>query len=35
MEIRHEDVRANGVRLHVARTGEGPPLVTTCGTWET
>ncbi|KQT58260.1 alpha/beta hydrolase [Methylobacterium sp. Leaf456] len=38
--MRHEDVRANGVRLHVARTGEGPPLVLLHGwpefwlTWE-
>ncbi|WP_342151028.1 alpha/beta hydrolase [Methylorubrum sp. SB2] len=38
--MRHEDVRANGVRLHVARAGEGPPLVLLHGwpefwlTWE-
>jgi pimeloyl-ACP methyl ester carboxylesterase len=40
MDIRHETVMANGVRLHVARTGEGPPLVLLHGwpefwlTWE-
>lgn len=27
MEIRHEQIRGDGVELHVARAGEGPPVV--------